>query len=359
MEDDSRQQATPSLPPLGSDAVTLYHHALEEGPLTNEASGTSGMTPQAYSLSLAALRAWQLLQPGAAPGTWEAASAHHAIATLIGPYEDALRRTGTELRRHQEQLTEHRATLEALPLPRAHERSGSEEVLELLPDVHAARSAISACAAECRTEVVSLQPGGGRPPEILADALPRDLALLDRGIKIRSIYQHPARFHQPTQDYVRTVTSAGSQIRTLDELSGQMIIVDQRVAFIPDRFRHRGAVVIRQPSAVAFLYDAFQQSWNRAAPYHSGPVAARTVTEEIKRTVAILLADGWKDEVIARRLGLSPRTCRRHISELLEQLGARSRTQAGVLIHAQGLHLAPTEPKERPEAAAVAEQPVR
>lgn len=352
MEDDSRQQTFPSLPPLDNDAVTLYHRALEEGPLTNEPSGIPS-----HALSLEALRMWQLLQPGAAPETWEAVSTHHAIATLIGPYEDALRQTETKLHQYQEQLASHRARLEALPLPRAHERSNSDELLELLPDVHAARNAISTCVAECRTELVSFQPGGGRPPEVLADALPRDLAMLDRGIAVRSVYQHPARFHQPTQDYVRTVAAAGSQIRTLNELFGRMIIVDQRVAFIPDRSRPGGAVVIRQPSAVAFLYDAFQQSWNQATPYHSGPAAARAVTGEIKRTVAILLADGWKDEVIARRLGLSPRTCRRHIAELMEQLGARSRTQAGVLIHAHGLHLTPTAPKEEGETQAVAKQP--
>ncbi|MFE7465181.1 LuxR C-terminal-related transcriptional regulator [Streptomyces sp. NPDC057499] len=329
--------ASSDLPPLGHDAVALYHHALEYG--LSDRTPAAGLSADLHAASLDALRAWQLLRPGADDGVWEAVTPHHAIATLLGPQEAGLREAQAELRLSEGRVAARRAVLEGLPLPLAQQRPADAEVLEILPDVHAARGAISASVAQCRTEVVSFQPGGGRPAEILADALPRDLALLERGIRIRCLYQHPARFHQPTQDYVRAASAAGSHIRTLGELFGQMIIVDQRIAFIPDRSSPRGAVVIRQPSAVAFLYDAFEQSWSRATPYLSGPAAARAVTEDIKRTLAVLLADGLKDEVIARRLGLSLRTCRRHISELMEQLGARSRTQAGVLIHAHGLHL--------------------
>ncbi|KOG32387.1 hypothetical protein ADK34_09305 [Streptomyces viridochromogenes] len=49
-----------------------------------------------------------------------------------------------------------------------------------------------------------------------------------------------------------------------------------------------------------------------------------------------LLAQGAKDEVIARRLGMSLRTCRRHIAELLEELGAESRFQGGALAERAG-----------------------
>ena len=42
------------------------------------------------------------------------------------------------------------------------------------------------------------------------------------------------------------------------------------------------------------------------------------------------LAGGAKDEQIARALGLSVRTVRRRVAELLVELGAESRFQAGV-----------------------------
>ena len=42
------------------------------------------------------------------------------------------------------------------------------------------------------------------------------------------------------------------------------------------------------------------------------------------------LAGGAKDEQIARALGLSVRTVRRRVADLLDELGADSRFQAGV-----------------------------
>ncbi len=57
-----------------------------------------------------------------------------------------------------------------------------------------------------------------------------------------------------------------------------------------------------------------------------------------------MLAEGAKDEVIARRLGVSLRTCRRHIAEILETLQADSRFQAGVLAERAGLTTAGPQP---------------
>ncbi len=46
--------------------------------------------------------------------------------------------------------------------------------------------------------------------------------------------------------------------------------------------------------------------------------------------VLALMAVGMKDEAIARQLGMSPRTLRRRSQELLAELGAGNRFQAGV-----------------------------
>ena len=50
-----------------------------------------------------------------------------------------------------------------------------------------------------------------------------------------------------------------------------------------------------------------------------------------------LLADGHKDEVVARRLGCSVRTARRHVSSLMELLDSSSRFQAGARAAQAGL----------------------
>ncbi|MEU9130595.1 helix-turn-helix transcriptional regulator, partial [Kitasatospora sp. NPDC048540] len=53
-------------------------------------------------------------------------------------------------------------------------------------------------------------------------------------------------------------------------------------------------------------------------------------------TIMELLAAGLKDESIARRLGMSLRTTRRHIADIMEELDAASRFQAGYRFAVQG-----------------------
>lgn len=50
-----------------------------------------------------------------------------------------------------------------------------------------------------------------------------------------------------------------------------------------------------------------------------------------------LLCEGHTDEAAARRMNLSVRTVRRMTQQLMEQLGARSRFEAGVLAARMGL----------------------
>jgi DNA-binding NarL/FixJ family response regulator len=49
-----------------------------------------------------------------------------------------------------------------------------------------------------------------------------------------------------------------------------------------------------------------------------------------RRLLLVQLARGAKDEQIARALGLSLRTVRRRVADILADLGADSRFQAGV-----------------------------
>jgi DNA-binding NarL/FixJ family response regulator len=47
-------------------------------------------------------------------------------------------------------------------------------------------------------------------------------------------------------------------------------------------------------------------------------------------TILTYLAAGLKDEVIARRLGIAPRTAQRRVARLMDLLGAETRFQAGL-----------------------------
>ncbi len=202
-----------------------------------------------------------------------------------------------------------------------------------LPDVI---SLIDEASAACRVEMISSQPGGGRPPEQLEQAVNRDIEMLDRGVKMRTLYQHSSRHHPATRAYVDRVTAAGAEVRTSTELFGRLIVFDRAVAFLPHHAVPGGAAVIRDPSVIAFLCAAFNHAWERATPIENYRLEP-AVLSELHRNVLRLLSEGARDETMARRLGVSLRTCRKYVAEIFDELGAESRFQAGYLAAERGL----------------------
>ncbi|MFE2945074.1 LuxR C-terminal-related transcriptional regulator [Streptomyces sp. NPDC059255] len=211
-------------------------------------------------------------------------------------------------------------------------RSGEEKYATVVPNLDEVRAALTRAAAECREEMLTIQPGGNRAPEVLEEARQRDHALLSRGVPMRTIYHHTARFNGPSLDYMSDAVALGAEYRTAHELTARLIIFDHcKLAFIPMRDNEDGAVIIHEPSIVAYLRDGFEEVWTRATPCGTPSNDLEQIAKELNQTVIQLLGAGLKDESIARRLGMSLRTTRRHIADIMKQLGAESRFQAGVL----------------------------
>ncbi|MEU9447540.1 helix-turn-helix transcriptional regulator [Streptomyces sp. NPDC048277] len=210
--------------------------------------------------------------------------------------------------------------------------------LEVIPGLKEVRAALNRASAECTEEILTSQPGGNRVPAALEEALARDMEVLSRGVRMRTLYHHTARFNGPSQAYVAMVSGLGAEYRTAHELFGRLIVFDRRVAFIPDQGGGWGAVVIREPSVAHFLCEVFEQYWVHAEPFSDAAAdGLEAVSKDIDQTIVRLLAAGMKDETIARRLGMSLRTARKHIADIMETLGAESRFQAGVLAARHGL----------------------
>ncbi|AQT70511.1 hypothetical protein B1K54_00980 [Streptomyces sp. fd1-xmd] len=273
---------------------------------------------------------------------WRAVSPYTAAAELVGPEEN-------RLRRRLETLERTRARLSSLiPLYEETYRRGADSgAVEVVESRDRVMLLIADTAARCTEEVLTVQPGGGRPPGYLERALPRDLEMLGRGVRLHTLYQHTARYSPGTQEYVQAVGAAGAEVRTLGELFGKMLVFDRATAFLPVWDNPDAAVVLREPSAVAFLCSVFANAWSLAEPFSASYTPAASA--QLQDAIAARLADGAKDELIARRLGMSLRTCRRHIAELMDELGAESRFQAGYLL---ALRSAPaTPPATRPPPA--------
>lgn len=154
--------------------------------------------------------------------------------------------------------------------------------------------------------------------------------LLREGRRSRAIY--PARVLEEAPDAVRRRAELGEHVRILGHVPGRLAVIGDTAAMIPHRFEvdEDLVLVVRQPSIVASVTMLFESLWERAliVPGIGGDEAAERASA--RRLLLDQMARGVKDEQIARTLGLSLRTVRRRVAELLDELDSGSRFQAGV-----------------------------
>jgi hypothetical protein len=191
---------------------------------------------------------------------------------------------------------------------------------------------------ECEEELLTAQPEAGRNPTHLAQAALRDIGTVERGVKMRTLYQHSARRSSSTRKYVAAVTARGAEVRTLDEFFNRMIVVDRRVALIPNQGEASTAVVVREPAVVAYLVDVFQRSFERARPFVSRDTSLmKDIASEQRAMTMRMLIEGHADPVSAKRLGVSPRTYAGYVADLKAEYEAETRFQLGYTMGRMGV----------------------
>ncbi|MFF2195274.1 LuxR C-terminal-related transcriptional regulator [Streptomyces sp. NPDC058157] len=318
---------------LSPAARRLYAFAVERYAFT-PAEATTALGARAGA-AVKELAAAHLLQraPGDGPERWSAVAPRAAAARALAPLALLVRETHDEMDRLRGRLE---ALVPAYEAGTAHRDDGGAGSLELVTDLGAVRGLIAELVAGCEQELLTSQPGGGRPQETLEEAVGRDESLLARGVRMRTIYQHTARYSRPTAAYVERVTALGAQVRTLGDGLMRMLIFDAHTGLMSVPERQGAALVVREPSVVHFMTAAFERSWLGARPFPTtvSPEAARSLSDELRQMIVRLLSEGLEDKVIARRLGMSERTCQRHIAEIMRAVGAKSRFQAGYLLSA-------------------------
>ncbi len=181
-----------------------------------------------------------------------------------------------------------------------------------------------------QSELLTAQPQAGHSLAAQKAAGNRDVAALQRGVSMRTIYQHAARRSRAARAYVDRVTGAGGEVRTLDEFFNRLIVVDRQVAIIPSGDDLNVALAIRDTDLVAYLVDIFERFWERGRPFSSSEAGVVTSIAEEQRAMAIrMLKEGHSDATCAKRLGVSPRTYAGYIAELKEAYDAQTRYQLG------------------------------
>ncbi|WP_405558307.1 LuxR C-terminal-related transcriptional regulator [Streptomyces canus] len=338
---------------LTEDSAELYLYALRTHGI-DEASAARdlGMTPMAVRAAIEPLLGLRLLRRSDTSGDLHPVRPDIAAAELAAPLEERIRAQTQRLGQLRDQV------LSLLP---AYEEHRSEQVeswpVDRFRDAKDVRSLLRVMAAECREEVVTVQPGGARDPQVLMDALPRDIAMLDRGVRMRVLHQHTARGDMGTRAYVSKLVERGAEVRTTAQIAERLIVFDGGTAFLPDRdsaSKSPGATVVRDPVVVKYLLRLFEQTWQEAVIFDVSNVGYQDTVKDLRLSILRLMARGLSDESVARRMGMALRTCRRHIAAITQELGAVSRFQAGVLAQQRGFLGAVGDPMS---AAAVPESP--
>ena len=211
--------------------------------------------------------------------------------------------------------------------------------VEYFDAVDAVRLRLAGLARATDREVLSLHPGAAQSAESIRACLPLDRWALRRGITMRAIYLHDAMGDPATWSYIEEVAAAGAQVRLTAQLPTRLTIIDRAVAVVPAVQHASGgsALVIRGTGVITALVALFEQSWTSAQPLRlrdSGVPLALSGEDQPPsdndRVLLRLLSLGLKDEAVARHLGVSVRTTRRQIADLLLRLQANSRFQAGI-----------------------------
>ena len=100
---------------------------------------------------------------------------------------------------------------------------------------------------------------------------------------------------------------------------------------------HLRADAVAEPALAGILQVTWDVLWANSLPLTTAVRLDALARDEVKLAILEQLETGTKDEVIARTLGMSLRTCRRHIAELFVAAGAVSRFQAGSRLARIGL----------------------
>ncbi|MGW0825515.1 LuxR C-terminal-related transcriptional regulator [Streptomyces sp. NPDC002845] len=224
----------------------------------------------------------------------------------------------------------------------------STPALRVLSSSERINQAITEAMAEATREVLCIQPHTGhtgRRSEVAqARALSRDQDLLNRGGRIRTLYQHTLR-HAPSVLARYERLRGEAEARSLDEITDRLIVVDSTLAFIPADKDGSLALEVRHPALIDFFVTTFDRLWRLATPMYpeSVPRPSLNGITPRQRAIAALLVEGHTDTAIADRLGMNVRTARVHIAKLAATLGSESRAQLGYLIGRSGILEQPDE----------------
>jgi hypothetical protein len=155
---------------------------------------------------------------------------------------------------------------------------------------------------------------------------------LTRGVRIRGVYH--AGFDKERLLEMSLFIQHGEQARTGD-VPMKLVLVDGETALIPSPVSYSGgqevrATVVRHPIMVEALQSLFDAVWDRSLAI---VVSDGQVMRDPRRNLLVeMLMTGTTDVAIASQMGVTERSVRRWIAELMAELEVQTRLQLGAAL---------------------------
>jgi len=158
--------------------------------------------------------------------------------------------------------------------------------------------------------------------------------------QVRKLYSPAVPADERSRAHVGQLVDSGAQVRiAAAALPHETIVIDRRFAILAglDAPGGREYTLATAPAVVGGVYALFEAAWESATDLQAFLSGEQPRLDTESRTVLCAPGSGATDETAARELGMSLRTYRRRVAELLTTHDAASRFQAGVRAGELGL----------------------
>lgn len=305
---------------LSPDADLVFRAVLMLGPRPGHAlAGRLNMPVPRVAASLEELAAEGVVRHDPATDTWRALSGPAALALIRG--------------RRLKVIDAERSGRGHIAVTRSLVDAAPQMAVRHLRNRADARRRIAELAAVEKHEHLAMHIEQAFSAESWAAASPLDLALLARGVRLRTLCPPDMDDTPPAE--VPDAVRCGLQDRRLPEIPTKLMIFDRRVALVavdPGNL-DRGFWEVTEPAIVDTFVALFAAQWARATPPRPKEVTPVVLTPREKALIT-LLAQGHTDASAARELGLSPRSVTYTLRALMDRLGVENRFQLGLALGA-------------------------
>jgi DNA-binding CsgD family transcriptional regulator len=331
MSGTSNAVAVQVLKALGLDAVCIQVYlTMHSAPYADASQIADRLDLQLPEVSdaLDELSDLTLLRPGLPPTSGlRPVSIERAIQTLLRQQSEQLKTQSESLATLQSAMKE---LLESRPL--GHEGFDRVDV-ETITGADPAQSYIEQLMLRATEGVSSIMPSRTISAEMLEAARSFDEDICRRGVHARAIYHQAIKSDRRTLEYVRWLVSLGAEIRFAPVVPVRLLLFDQATAVLLRREPQLPTemFVVREPAILKPMIELYEMSWAAAEPLDDFMPKPSDDKEPTAQELALLrlLAAGSTDEAVGKRLGVSVRTVRRIMADLMERLEASSRFEAG------------------------------